>query len=380
MLDPNPLAFYRHPFAQALWSQHKLYWKETPSMLQPPRCPICFSLELKTVEHGTLCTDCEFCAEIPKPFSEWASHTHPFQEVGDSVKIPNPNSWYTKFGFTKPATKPNDGCSYSARTVQIILERQRRFIKTQSCTGFLGLPIPLGRWGETIVTHLFPAGTPHKTARGKLTIGGICRAQELDDIAELIRQTHSTSAHFIFVLDTDSAKKTAEFEASLREKITDIQLGPKGLVIKNRPLNSDFAAQRNIVQENAQTGWVLQLDCDERPDKNLLDGLGFSIAKADRLSLDSIGFPRKNLVDGALSAHYPDVQFRLNRQHIRYKKPVHETADVPWHKQSYCWLGHIEHRLEHSRLKTRSEKYEKITEGAGKPVVLQRLLMPFKLP
>jgi len=345
-------------------------------MLQPPRCPVCFSLELKTIEHGTLCTDCEFCADTPKPFSEWASHVHPFQEAGDTVRIPNPNSWHTKFGFTKTA----DGCSYSARAVQIILERQRRFIKTQSCTGFLGLPIPLGRWGETIVTLLFPKNTTYIKAQGKLTIGGICRAQELDDIAELIRQTHGTATHFIFVLDTDSAKEKSAFETNLREKIADTQLDPKGLVIKNRALNSDFGAQRNIIQESAQTDWVLQLDCDERPDKNLLDGLGFAIAKADALSLDSIGFPRKNLVDGALTAHYPDVQFRLNRQCIRYKKPVHETADVPWHKQSYCWLGHIEHRLEHSRLKTRSEKYEKITEGAGKPVILQRLLMPFKLP
>jgi hypothetical protein len=143
------------------------------------------------------------------------------------------------------------------------------------------------------------------------------------------------------------------------------------------PLDGDFAGQRNRLQDLAGTRWVLQLDSDERPDAALLAAIGWLVAGADRDGLRSLGLPRRNMVDGAQSALYPDIQYRLNRSDIRFEGRVHERPVVPFAESSLALAGAIEHRLDGDRVRARTKIYEAMSAGAGRPEDETLLLEPF---
>ncbi len=143
------------------------------------------------------------------------------------------------------------------------------------------------------------------------------------------------------------------------------------------PLDGDFAAQRNRLQDLAGTRWVLQLDSDERPDTALLAALGWLVYDADRDGLRALGLPRRNLVDGAPSALYPDIQYRLIRSDIRFAGRVHERPVVPFVESSLALAGAIEHRLDGERVRARTRIYEAMSAGAGRPGDETLLLEPF---
>ena len=131
------------------------------------------------------------------------------------------------------------------------------------------------------------------------------------------------------------------------------------------PLAGDFAAQRNRLQAAAGDGWVLQLDSDETLDPALLAGLGWIVAAADREGLRSLGLPRRNLVDGTMSALYPDIQYRLNRADVRFAGKVHERPVVPFATTSLALAGNIEHWLNAQRVRERTRIYaEMASDGA----------------
>ncbi|MCQ8279595.1 hypothetical protein NFI95_14215 [Acetobacteraceae bacterium KSS8] len=158
--------------------------------------------------------------------------------------------------------------------------------------------------------------------------------------------------------------------------------GPAGMRVSMRPLAGDFAAQRNQVQSLAQRRcgarcWVLQLDTDERPTPELLGRLGWMIQAADREGLRSIGLPRINLVDGARSALFPDIQYRLNRADVRFDGIVHERPVVAFAETTLGLAGAIEHRLSRERVLERSRSYETMRAGAGRPSDEWALLRPF---
>jgi hypothetical protein len=143
------------------------------------------------------------------------------------------------------------------------------------------------------------------------------------------------------------------------------------------PLDGDFGAQRNRLQAMAGTGWVLQLDTDEMPSPELLEALGRLTAAADRDGLRSLGLPRRNLVDGVLSALYPDIQYRLNRADVRFAGTVHERPVVPFAETSLALAGAIEHRLSAARVRARTHIYEGMASGGGRPEDEQALLRPY---
>lgn len=143
------------------------------------------------------------------------------------------------------------------------------------------------------------------------------------------------------------------------------------------PLDGDFAAQRNRLQDLAGTRWVLQLDSDERPDAALLAAIGWLVEGAEQDGLRSLGLPRRNMVDGAQSALYPDIQYRLNRSDIRFAGRVHERPVVPFVESSLALIGAIEHRLDGERVRARTRIYEAMSAGAGRPEDETRLLEPF---
>lgn len=208
------------------------------------------------------------------------------------------------------------------------------------------------------------AWRPERPVAHDVTLGVIGRPSDLPAITTLARL--GGFSRTIVVLDGEGPAPAA----------------PPRMLISMRPLAGDFAAQRNHVQSLAETdrggcGWVMQLDTDECPSRNLLDSVGWMTRAADRDRLRSIGLPRRNLVDGIASALFPDIQYRLNRADIRFANTVHERPVVPFAQSTLGLAGVIEHRLDPVRVRTRSVAYEAMHPGAGRPADEEALLQPF---
>lgn len=100
-----------------------------------------------------------------------------------------------------------------------------------------------------------------------------------------------------------------------------------------RPLDRDFAAQRNALLAACPPGWVLSLDPDERPAPNLKTTLA---RLTGRPELGAAYFPRLTCYPDADHAKvgyglWPDLQLRLFRNAApaapRYVRPVHEALE-----------------------------------------------------
>ncbi|MEH3040729.1 MAG: hypothetical protein PGN21_11770 [Sphingomonas paucimobilis] len=207
-------------------------------------------------------------------------------------------------------------------------------------------------------------GRPAIPRRHDVTLGMIARASEADDVATMLARLHPAFAYAIVLLDGTPGEA-----AALAGRV------PWARVVAH-PLDGDFAAQRNRVQALAG-GWVLQLDTDELPDAALLASLGWLTRAADREGLQSLGLPRRNLVDGVQSALWPDIQYRLNHAGVRFAGTVHERPVVPFERTSLALAGAIDHHLSRSRVIERSRIYEAMSTGAGRPSDEAALLRPF---
>lgn len=146
-----------------------------------------------------------------------------------------------------------------------------------------------------------------------------------------------------------------------------------------RPLDGDFAAQRNALQGLARHRWMLQLDSDEAlgPEAGRL--LPALAALAEAQDVASIGLARANRVAGVLSDVFPDVQYRLNRTGLRYAGRVHErpVLDGGWPESFITLHGLIEHRLDPAHVRARSRRYEALDPGRGRPEEAIALLRPY---
>lgn len=207
-------------------------------------------------------------------------------------------------------------------------------------------------------------GRPAVPCPHAVTLGMIARAREADATATMLTDLRPHFPRAIVLLDG-----TPDDAASLAQAVPWAN-------VHAHPLNGDFAAQRNRVQALAD-GWVLQLDSDETPDAALLDALGWLTAAADRDGVWALGLPRRNWVDGAQSALWPDIQYRLTRAHIRFAGTVHERPVVPFERTSLALAGAIDHHLVRARVIERSRVYEAMSAGAGRPGDEAALLRPF---
>ena len=194
-----------------------------------------------------------------------------------------------------------------------------------------------------------------------VTLGMIARASEAEAVAALLDDLRPHFAGAIVLVDGDAAPLAARLPWAQ---------------VAAHPLDGDFAAQRNRVQALA-TGWVLQLDSDERPDAALVTALGWLVRAADRDGLRALGLPRRNLVDGVASALWPDIQYRLTHADIRYAGTVHERPVVPFEQTALALAGAIDHHLSRTRVVERSRIYETMSSGAGRPGDEAALLRPF---
>ena len=111
---------------------------------------------------------------------------------------------------------------------------------------------------------------------------------------------------------------------------------------------------------------MLQIDSDETVTPDTLARLPGFLRAAERDGIVALGLPRRNRVDGVLSDHYPDPQYRLCRRTVSYEGRVHERPRLLSRaRQSRLALGlHIEHALDAERVRARTARYGAMSEGA----------------
>jgi glycosyltransferase involved in cell wall biosynthesis len=159
------------------------------------------------------------------------------------------------------------------------------------------------------------------------------------------------------------------------------------------PLNGDFGAARNLLQELAQAPWVLTTAPDERWDPALLSGLPQLVAQLDQDRKLICGFPRANFVDGILvndipdhlwteeglikalpstswPPKNPDVQYRLMRKEERWVGTIHEQpARLPTHAGQVVTLRDfwILHSKTYARQRKQDSFYKSLGQQRGMP-------------
>lgn len=140
-----------------------------------------------------------------------------------------------------------------------------------------------------------------------------------------------------------------------------------------------FDQSRNLAQEAARTAWTFHLDADERVPDRLLRELTALTALADAAQIDAIGFRRRNLVDGVLSDLWPDVQYRLVRQTVRFEGAVHERPDscADWRRTMIAMNGAITHHLTTAHVDRRRERYDAMGQRSDRAYEAEALTRPF---
>ncbi|SHI77984.1 hypothetical protein SAMN02745911_1132 [Aureimonas altamirensis DSM 21988] len=205
--------------------------------------------------------------------------------------------------------------------------------------------------------------TPMDTApRSAVSLGIMCRADRLEACVEKARR-HLDWASEAIVL-CDGAARSELREGRLR--------------IAYRPMDGDFAGQRNALQDLCESAWMLQLDDDETVSQETASALPALARAAEAAGVVSIGLARRNMVDGVLSDLFPDTQYRLNRRDVRYRGQVHERPDRPWQRSTIALHGAIEHTLDSERVARRSRIYEQLSPGKGRLSEARELLTPYR--
>jgi glycosyltransferase involved in cell wall biosynthesis len=109
---------------------------------------------------------------------------------------------------------------------------------------------------------------------------------------------------------------------------TSDRLRAAGVKVLTRPVDGDFAAQRNFACSQVTADWILEVDADEIVSEPLVAATYAICIDAERDGVDVFGIPRLNFIDGALvaspGAQGLDYQYRLHRNTCRWEGRVHE--------------------------------------------------------
>jgi glycosyltransferase involved in cell wall biosynthesis len=146
----------------------------------------------------------------------------------------------------------------------------------------------------------------------------------------------------------------------------------------SRPLDNNFAEQKNFLTLQCQGQWIFNIDADEMPCENLMKTLN-SIVWANP-DCEAFTIPRVNTVEGLTEKHikkwgwiknekdwinFPDYQMRVYRNipdRIKWTRPVHEhltgfrsyTTLPP--EEDFC----LYHPKEIKKQEKQNKMYEKI--------------------
>ncbi|WP_062209801.1 hypothetical protein [Aureimonas sp. AU12] len=195
-----------------------------------------------------------------------------------------------------------------------------------------------------------------------VTLAILCRGHEAEDVAG------EAAVHLAW---TDDVLVLADAPLALERRQGGVRLA-------FHPHGGDFARQRNRAQDLGRHSHVLQIDRDETIDAAFAAEIPRLAALADEGGILSVGFPRRNLVDGVLSDLHPDTQYRLNRREIRYVGRVHERPERPWQRTMLVPRRFIDHHLGAAHVAARSVVYEAIAPGEGRLFEREALLAPYQ--
>lgn len=171
-------------------------------------------------------------------------------------------------------------------------------------------------------------------------------------VPDLIDRYRSVFADIVIVLD--SYKECNPSEGSIR--------------FIGRPLDSNFAAQRNAGTCAAEAAWVLHLDTDEEVSDDFCAVLPHLASAAQMSGYLAVGFPRRNYVDNRLSDLFPDIQYRLIRRDVLFEGRVHERPSVcgQGDRTIVSQHGMIDHWMARDRVRARSERYDQMGQEAAR--------------
>ena len=339
------------------------------------RCPLCAGLD-----HSDLCEEylcCKICSLGFKTDSLIRS-LDAHKDPTEYFVFDNWNNWFTRITFKLPSPQLGSPCYFSPYTVRMFAAREgRRATQLDSTLPLLPVYAPW-QFGKTIRARVEPVpATQQAKPDPRLTLGIIAALPAWDDVLALWNDMLDCAMDIIVVLDTAEPAIAAALEGELASRCGNAS--ERRCRVKSHPLNRDFAAQRNRVQRAARTEWILQLDCDERLTSGSKRSLSHVIDDAEREGWAAVALTRRNLVDGTVSAFYPDVQYRLLRRLVPFMRAVHEYPQLNRSQHSFVHLGlGIVHNVASVRLEQRSARYEEIQAGAGRPHDAALLRMPLQ--
>ena len=165
---------------------------------------------------------------------------------------------------------------------------------------------------------------------------------ETDSLSELIQflVKHKDEEDEIVILDDFS-------DNTETKEILDSAVSIYEIKFEQRHLLKDYAGQKNYLTRMCKGSYIVNIDADELPHKQLIKNIK-PILETNP-TIDLYWVPRVNTVDGLTQEHVdkwrwqvnekgwvncPDYQGRIwrNRPNIRWEKPVHEQL-----------VGHNEH-------------------------------------
>lgn len=339
------------------------------------RCPLCGGFNHAPLyEHFLRCKLCSLA--FPKIGVVLPPLTD-FQIAGSKFRFKSWNNWLSRsIGYLPLASR--DDAYFAPTAVRMFAARENGYASAvRSSVPLLPIFVPW-RFGQTIQCNINLRSRRDASAPDpRLTLGVIAAPTARRDVIDLCADLAKLAGRVVVVLDTVDAAAAATLEEELRASLREA--GDGLVLVVGRQLDGDFATQRNQIQERAVTDWVLQLDCDERLTDGTKRRLAAMIDDAEREGWSAVGLTRRNVVDGMVSALYPDVQYRLLRRSVRYTRAVHEYPLLRHDQKSFVHLGaEIIHRLDGERLLRREAFYEAIQDGAGRTDDTALLRMPLE--
>lgn len=138
-----------------------------------------------------------------------------------------------------------------------------------------------------------------------------------NEIATLESLVNHVRPYVDEVVIVDTGSTDGSFE--LGQKIADVCFF--------HPLNHDFAQARNAGLVRCKHSWVLQLDADEWPQRELLGWLRWFLDRG--ITADGVAIRRENLIDGKpIGENTYEWHVRLFRKYLTYHGALHERLNA----------------------------------------------------
>ena len=192
--------------------------------------------------------------------------------------------------------------------------------------------------------------------------------KELKKLLDFLIKHKDEEDEIVILDDYSDNQKTLE--------ILDFYVSTYDIIYEQRHLLKDFANQKNYLTRMCKGEYIINIDADEIPHKQLMINLKTILESNPTIDLYYV--PRVNTVDGLTKEHikrwgwrvdnqgwvnFPDWQGRIwrNRPNIRWEKPVHER--LVGFKEYTNLPAEKEYSIIHHKEIKKQEKQNKFYEG-----------------